>query len=69
MATYGGSSGPSNVEDMFVTAQADFTRSPLPVRADEYFVRQPPTLPPVVEAVRQGFVILLTLFNSKRSSR
>jgi hypothetical protein len=37
MATYGGSSGPSSVEDMFVT---DFTRSPLPIRADEYFVRQ-----------------------------
>ena len=40
MATYGGSSGPSSVEDMFVTGQADFTRSPLPVSADEYFVRQ-----------------------------
>jgi hypothetical protein len=39
MATYGGSSGPSNVEDMFVTGEADFTRSPLPIRADEYFVR------------------------------
>jgi predicted small lipoprotein YifL len=40
MATYGGSSGPSSVEDMFVTGQADFTRSPLPIRVDEYFVRQ-----------------------------
>ena len=40
MATYGGSSGPSSVEDMFVTGEADFTRSPLPIRADEYFVRQ-----------------------------
>jgi hypothetical protein len=40
MATYRGSSGPSSVEDMFVTGQADFTRSPLPVSADEYFVRQ-----------------------------
>ena len=40
MATYGGSSGPSSVEDMFVAGEADFTRSPLPIRADEYFVRQ-----------------------------
>ena len=40
MATYGGSSGPSSVEDVFVTGEADFTRSPLPIRADEYFVRQ-----------------------------
>jgi hypothetical protein len=40
MATYGGSSGPSSVQDMFVTGEADFTLSPLPVRADEYFVRQ-----------------------------
>jgi hypothetical protein len=40
MATYGGSSGPGSVEDMFVTGEADFTRSPLHIRADEYFVRQ-----------------------------
>ena len=40
MATYGGSSGPSSVEDMFLAGEADFTRSPLPIRADEYFVRQ-----------------------------
>jgi len=40
MATYGGSSGPSSVEDMYLTGEADFTRSPLPIRADEYFVRQ-----------------------------
>lgn len=40
MATYGGSNGPSSVEDMFVTGEADFTRSPLPISADEYFVRQ-----------------------------
>jgi hypothetical protein len=40
MATFGGSSGPSSVEDMYVTGEADFTRSPLPLRADEYFVRQ-----------------------------
>jgi len=40
MATYGGSTGPSSVEDMFVTGEADFTRSPLHIRADEYFVRQ-----------------------------
>jgi hypothetical protein len=40
MATYRGSSGPSSVEDMFLTGQADFTRSPLPLSADEYFVRQ-----------------------------
>ena len=40
MATYGGSSGPSSVEGMFVTGEADFTRSPLTIRADEYFVRQ-----------------------------
>jgi len=40
MATYGGSSGPSSVEDMFVTGEADFTRSPLHIAADEYFVRQ-----------------------------
>ena len=39
MATYG-SGGPSSVEDMFVTGGADFTRSPLPIRSDEYFVRQ-----------------------------
>ena len=39
MAAYG-SGGPSSVEDMFVTGQADFVRSPLPIRADEYFVRQ-----------------------------
>jgi hypothetical protein len=31
---------PSSVEDMFVTGQADFTRSPLLVSADQYFVRQ-----------------------------
>jgi hypothetical protein len=35
-----GSGGPSSVEDMFVTGQADFTRSPLPVSADYRFVRQ-----------------------------
>ena len=40
MATYGGSSGPRSVEDMFVTGEADFMRSPLPINADEYFVRQ-----------------------------
>ena len=40
MATYKGNTGPSSVEDMFVTGEADFTRSPLPIRADEYFVRQ-----------------------------
>ena len=40
MATYDGSSGPSSVEDMFVTGEANFTRSPLPITADEYFVRQ-----------------------------
>ena len=40
MAIYGGSTGPSSVEDMFVTGEADFTRSPLPITADEYFVRQ-----------------------------
>ncbi len=40
MATYGGSSGPSSVEDMFVTGETDFTRAPLTIRADEYFVRQ-----------------------------
>jgi hypothetical protein len=31
---------PSSVEDMFVTGQADFTRSPLLVTADQYFLRQ-----------------------------
>jgi hypothetical protein len=46
MATYGGSSGPTSVEDMFLTGQADFTRSPLPVSADEYFVRQRRPSPP-----------------------
>ena len=46
MATYGGSSGPRSVEDMFVTGEADFTRSPLPIRADEYFVRQRRPRPP-----------------------
>ena len=40
MVTYGGSSGPSSVEDMFVTGDANFTQSPLLIRADEYFVRQ-----------------------------
>ena len=40
MATYRGASGPSSVEDMFVTGETDFTRSPLHIRADEYFVRQ-----------------------------
>ena len=40
MATYGGNSGPSSIEDMFVTGEADFTRSPLHIQADEYFVRQ-----------------------------
>jgi hypothetical protein len=35
-----GSRGLSSVEDMFLTGQADFTRSPLPLSADEYFVRQ-----------------------------
>jgi|SRR5215831_7300606 hypothetical protein len=40
LATYKGSPGPSSVEDMFVTGEADFTRSPLPITADEYFVRQ-----------------------------
>ena len=39
LATYGGSSGPSSVDDMYVTGQADFTRSPLPITADEYFIR------------------------------
>jgi hypothetical protein len=33
------SGGLSRFEDIFVTGQADFTRSPLPVNADEYFVR------------------------------
>jgi hypothetical protein len=40
MATYGGGTGPNSVEDMFVTGEADFTRAPLHIRADEYFVRQ-----------------------------
>jgi hypothetical protein len=35
-----GAGGPTSVDDMFVTGQADFTRSPLPISADEYFVRQ-----------------------------
>jgi hypothetical protein len=39
LAAYGGG-GPSSFEDIFVTGQADFTRSPLPVSADEYFVRK-----------------------------
>jgi hypothetical protein len=54
LATYGGfpnpvpTSGPRSVEDVFVTGEADFTRSPLPIKADEYFVRQtrPPPPPP-----------------------
>jgi hypothetical protein len=46
MATYGGSSGPRCVEDMFVTGEADFMRSPLPINADEYFVRQTRPSPP-----------------------
>jgi len=40
MATYNGSSGPSSVEDMFVTGETNFSGSPLLIRADEYFVRQ-----------------------------
>ena len=40
MVTSGGSSGPTSVEDMFVTGNANFAQSPLPIRADEYFVRQ-----------------------------
>jgi hypothetical protein len=40
MVTYNGGSGPSSVEDMFVTGEADFTHSPLRINADEYFVRQ-----------------------------
>jgi hypothetical protein len=39
LAAYG-SGGPSSFEDIFVTGQADFTRSPLPLSADEYFVRK-----------------------------
>jgi hypothetical protein len=35
-----GSGGPSSVDDLYVTGQTDFTRSPLPISADEYFVRQ-----------------------------
>lgn len=52
LATYGGfpnpvpTSGPRSVEDMFVTGEADFTRSPLPITADEYFVRQRRPRPP-----------------------
>lgn len=46
MATYHGNTGPSSVEDMFVSGEADFTRSPLPIRADEYFVRQVSPLRP-----------------------
>ena len=40
MATYGGSSGPSSVEDMLVTGETNFLGSPLLLRGDEYFVRQ-----------------------------
>jgi hypothetical protein len=40
MATYNGSSGPSSVEDMFVTGETNFLGSPLLIRGDEYFVRQ-----------------------------
>jgi hypothetical protein len=40
LATYGGSSGPSFVQDMYLTGEADFHTSPLTIRADEYFVRQ-----------------------------
>ena len=40
MVTYGGSTGPSSVEDVFVAGEADFMRSPLPITADEYFVRK-----------------------------
>jgi hypothetical protein len=39
LAAYG-SGGPSSFGDIFVTGQADFTRSPLPLSADEYFVRK-----------------------------
>jgi hypothetical protein len=35
-----GSGGPGSVDDMYLAGQADFTRAPLPVSADEYFVRQ-----------------------------
>jgi hypothetical protein len=37
LAAYFG--GPSSFGDIFVTGNADFTRSPLPVSADEYFLR------------------------------
>ena len=40
MATYGGSSGPSFVQDMYLTGEADFSRSPVLITADQYFVRQ-----------------------------
>jgi hypothetical protein len=39
LATYG-SGGPTNVDDMYVTGQANLSVSPLPLRGDEYFVRQ-----------------------------
>jgi hypothetical protein len=46
LATYNRNPGPSNVEDMFVTGEAEFTRYPLPITADEYFVRQVSALRP-----------------------
>jgi hypothetical protein len=55
LATYNGSLGPSSFEDMFVTGEADFTRSPLPIRGDEYFVRQTRTNDPINETLFELF--------------
>jgi hypothetical protein len=59
LAAYG-SGGPSSVEDMFVTGQADFRRSRLSISADEYFVRQtglPRARQPRLPAFNFGFFI------------
>ena len=50
-----GSLGPTSFEDMFVTGEADFTRSPLPIKGDEYFVRQTRTNDPIDESLSELF--------------
>jgi hypothetical protein len=50
-----GSDGPSIFNDLFVTGEADFTRSPLPIQGDEYFVRQTRTNDPIDESLSELF--------------
>ena len=50
-----GSVGPSSFADMFITGEADFTRSPLPISGDEYFVRQTRKNDPIDESLSDLF--------------